>query len=52
MRYDYRSMSLEDKYSFLLNQSLGVVSREEIESAMLELWESMRPKFESLRGVK
>lgn len=52
MRYDYRSMSLEDKDRFLLKRSLSVVSREEIESAMLELWESMRPKFELLRGAK
>jgi len=42
--YTYRRMTTSQRTNFNLAESLKLVSKDEIEAAMLELWEKVRPR--------
>lgn len=46
--YNFRRLSSGEKVQFKINESLKVVSRDEIETAMLECWEKMRPSVKQI----
>ena len=43
--YSFRKLSMEDRAKLIREKSLLLASVEEVESAMLELWETIRPSM-------
>jgi hypothetical protein len=43
--YSFRQLSMEDRAKFIREKCLLLASAEEVESTMLELWETLRPSM-------
>jgi hypothetical protein len=43
--YSYRRLSVAERYVYAEKKSLEVVSPEEIQATLMELWEKIKPKY-------
>jgi hypothetical protein len=43
--YSFRQLSMDDRAKLIREKSLLLASSKEVESAMLELWETLRPSM-------
>lgn len=48
--YSYRKLSQEDRDKYVIEQALKHLSQAEIETAMVECWQSLKPCFNDLSG--
>lgn len=48
--YSYRKLSQEDRNKYVIEQALKYLSQDEIETAMIECWQSLKPSFSDLLG--
>lgn len=48
--YSYRKLSQKDRDKYVIEQALKHLSQDEIETAMIECWQSLKPSFNDLLG--